>query len=109
VPVLEIGSVEAVIEWVNSRSRPLGLYVSAEDIDVAEHILDAIESGDAAINDCAIHPLVPELPFEVWIIRGWANTMVDGVSRRSLVRAASLITASVSTPACATHRTRSIL
>ena len=63
LPVLEIDSVEAVIAWVNSRPRPLGLYVFAEDLDVAERILDATESGDASINDCTIHPLVPELPF----------------------------------------------
>jgi acyl-CoA reductase-like NAD-dependent aldehyde dehydrogenase len=63
LPVLEIDSVEAVIAWVNSRPRPLGLYVFAEDLNVAERILDATESGDAAINDCTIHPLVPELPF----------------------------------------------
>jgi aldehyde dehydrogenase (NAD+) len=63
LPVLEIESVEAVIEWVNSRPRPLGLYVFAEDLDVAERILNATESGDAAINDCTIQPLVPELPF----------------------------------------------
>ena len=63
LPVLEIDSVEAVIVWVNSRPRPLGLYMFAEDLDVAERILDATESGDAAINDCTIHPLVPELPF----------------------------------------------
>ena len=29
LPVLEIGSVEAAIEWVNRRPRPLGLYVFA--------------------------------------------------------------------------------
>ena len=63
LPVLEIDSVEAVIKWVNHRPRPLGLYVFAEDLDVAERILDATESGDAAVNDCTIHPLVPELPF----------------------------------------------
>jgi acyl-CoA reductase-like NAD-dependent aldehyde dehydrogenase len=63
LPVLEIGSVEAVIAWVNGRPRPLGLYIFAEDLDVAERILAATESGDAAINDCSIHPLVPELPF----------------------------------------------
>ncbi len=63
LPVLEIESIEAVIEWVNSRPRPLGLYLFAEDPDVAERILEATESGDAAINDCAIHPLIPELPF----------------------------------------------
>jgi len=63
LPVLEIESVEAVIAWVNSRPRPLGLYVFADDLDVAERILDLTGSGDAAINDCTIHPLVPELPF----------------------------------------------
>jgi aldehyde dehydrogenase (NAD+) len=63
LPVLEIGSVEAAIEWINNRPRPLGLYVFAEDLAVAERILDSTESGDAVINDCTIHPLVPELPF----------------------------------------------
>jgi len=26
-------------------------------------ILEATNSGDAAVNDCSVHPLVPELPF----------------------------------------------
>ena len=63
LPVLEIESVEAVIKWVNDRPSPLGLYVFAEDLDVVERILDATSSGDAEVNDCAIHPLFPELPF----------------------------------------------
>ena len=63
LPVLEIDSVEAVIDWVNERPRPLGLYVFAEDEDVAEQILEATNSGDACVNDCSVHPLIPELPF----------------------------------------------
>src|SRR5215475_7169861 len=63
LPVLEIDSVEAVIAWVNERPRPLGLYVFTEDEDVAERILEATNSGDACVNDCSVHPLVPELPF----------------------------------------------
>lgn len=63
LPVLEIDSVEAVIDWVNDHPRPLGLYVFTEDEDVAERILEATDSGDACVNDCAIHPMVPELPF----------------------------------------------
>jgi aldehyde dehydrogenase (NAD+) len=39
----------------------LGLYVFAEDEEVAERIVD--NSGDACVNDCSVHPLVPELPF----------------------------------------------
>lgn len=63
LPVLEIDSVEAVIDWINDHPRPLGLYVFTEDEDVAERILEATDSGDACVNDCAIHPMVPELPF----------------------------------------------
>jgi acyl-CoA reductase-like NAD-dependent aldehyde dehydrogenase len=63
LPVIEVDSVEAVIAWVNGRPRPLGLYVFTEDEDVAERILDATNSGDACVNDCTVHPLVPELPF----------------------------------------------
>jgi aldehyde dehydrogenase (NAD+) len=31
LPVLEIDSVEAVIDWVNSQPRPLDLYIFAEE------------------------------------------------------------------------------
>jgi aldehyde dehydrogenase (NAD+) len=63
LPVLEIKSAEAVIRWVNSRPRPLGLYLFAEDTGVVERILDATESGDAVINDCTLQAMIPELPF----------------------------------------------
>jgi aldehyde dehydrogenase (NAD+) len=63
LPIVEIDSVEAVIAWVNSRPRPLGLYIFAQDDQVVERILNATESGDACVNDCSVHPLVPELPF----------------------------------------------
>jgi aldehyde dehydrogenase (NAD+) len=63
LPVLEIESVEAVIEWVNQRPSALGVYLFTEDDDVVERILGATRSGDAEVNDCAIHPLFPELPF----------------------------------------------
>lgn len=63
LPVLEIDSVDAVIQWTNSRPSPLGLYIFAEDKQVVDRILSATRSGDAEVNDCAIHPLFPELPF----------------------------------------------
>jgi aldehyde dehydrogenase (NAD+) len=63
LPILEIDSVENVIDWVNERPRPLGLYVFSGDDDVVERIFEATDSGDACVNDCAVHPLIPELPF----------------------------------------------
>jgi len=63
LPVLEIDSVEKVIDWVNERPAPLALYVFSEDASVVDEILERTSSGDACVNDCALHPLVPELPF----------------------------------------------
>jgi aldehyde dehydrogenase (NAD+) len=63
LPVLEVDSVEQVINFVNARPSPLGLYLFAEDQLVAEQILNETTSGDAVINDCTIHPLIPDFPF----------------------------------------------
>jgi acyl-CoA reductase-like NAD-dependent aldehyde dehydrogenase len=63
LPVLEIDSVQGVINWVNGNPHPLGLYIFAEDDDITDQILNMTESGDAVVNDCSLHPLVPELPF----------------------------------------------
>jgi len=63
LPVLEVDNVEQVINFVNARPSPLGLYVFAEDQHVTEQILGATTSGDAVVNDCTIHPLIPDLPF----------------------------------------------
>jgi aldehyde dehydrogenase (NAD+) len=63
LPVLEVDSVLQVIDFVNARPSPLGLYVFAEDQHVAGQILDSTTSGDAAVNECTIQPLIPDLPF----------------------------------------------
>jgi acyl-CoA reductase-like NAD-dependent aldehyde dehydrogenase len=63
LPVLEVDSVQAVIDWVNRNPAPLGLYIFAEDDDVVDEILGRTSSGDAVVNDCSLHPLIPELPF----------------------------------------------
>ncbi len=61
--VEEVDNVELVIELVNARPSPLGLYVFAEDQRTTAQILDATTSGDAAVNDCTIHPLIHDSPF----------------------------------------------
>jgi aldehyde dehydrogenase (NAD+) len=63
LPVLEVGSVQYAVAFINARPQPLGLYVFAEDRAVAEQILDATGSGDAAVNDCMLQPIIPDLPF----------------------------------------------
>jgi aldehyde dehydrogenase (NAD+) len=62
LPVIEVGNVQEVIDFINARPSPLGLYVFAEDQTVAEHILDSTASGDAVVNDCTLHPIIHDLP-----------------------------------------------
>ncbi len=63
LPVIEVISDQEAIDHVNSQSKPLGLYIFAEDTETAERILNETESGDAVVNDCTIQPLIPDLPF----------------------------------------------
>jgi len=63
LPILEVASVEEVINFISARPSPLGLYLFAEDRHVAERILDSTMSGDAAVNDCTVQPLIHDLPF----------------------------------------------
>jgi acyl-CoA reductase-like NAD-dependent aldehyde dehydrogenase len=63
LPVLEVDNVQEVIDFVNARPSPLGLYLFAEDQRVAQLILDSTTSGDAAVNDCTVQPIIHDLPF----------------------------------------------
>jgi aldehyde dehydrogenase (NAD+) len=63
LPVLEVSSVDEVINFVNARPSPLGLYLFSEDESVTEQILGSTASGDAAVNDCTLQPTIHDLPF----------------------------------------------
>ena len=63
LPVVSYTDLDAVIKQVNSRPKPLGLYVFSGSRKVAESIIERIPAGGAVINHCAIHYLLPSLPF----------------------------------------------
>src|SRR3954469_2882878 len=63
LPILEVGSVQEVIQFVNARPSPLGLYLFSEDNSVTEQILGSTSSGDADVNDCTLQPTIHDLPF----------------------------------------------
>jgi aldehyde dehydrogenase (NAD+) len=63
LPVLEVGTVEDVIDFVNARPSPLGLYLFSENQSVTEQILTSTTSGDAVVNDCTLQPTIHDLPF----------------------------------------------
>jgi acyl-CoA reductase-like NAD-dependent aldehyde dehydrogenase len=63
LPVLEVGDVQEVIDFVNARPSPLGLYLFSEHESVTNQILNSTTSGDAAVNDCTLQPIIHDLPF----------------------------------------------
>ncbi len=62
LPVLTVESLDQAVDFVNSRPKPLALYVFASG-QVGRDLIDRIPSGGAVINHIAMHCLVPQLPF----------------------------------------------
>lgn len=63
LPILTVESPQAAIDFVNSRPKPLALYVFTKSTQTGRRLIDAIPSGGAVINQLAMHCLVPQLPF----------------------------------------------
>ena len=63
LPIVTIRSVDEAIGIVNSRPRPLALYMFSTDKKAANQVLDRTTSGGVCINDVVNHFLVTDLPF----------------------------------------------
>lgn len=63
LPVLRVANVDAAIASVNSRSKPLALYVFSENKRTVESVLARTSSGGAIVNHLLMHVSVPALPF----------------------------------------------
>jgi aldehyde dehydrogenase (NAD+) len=63
LPVLSVDSLDAAAEFVNSKPKPLALYVFTSSRAGAEALIDRIPSGGAVVNHVAMHCMVPQLPF----------------------------------------------
>jgi aldehyde dehydrogenase (NAD+) len=62
LPILTVESLDHAVDFVNSRPKPLALYVFASG-QLGSDLIDRIPSGGAVINHVAMHCLVPSLPF----------------------------------------------
>jgi aldehyde dehydrogenase (NAD+) len=63
LPVLSVESLDHAVEFVNTRPKPLALYVFTSSTQHGRDLVDRIPSGGAVINHVAMHCLVPQLPF----------------------------------------------
>lgn len=63
LPFLTYSDINVVLQEINSRPKPLALYVFSEDKDFANDVLNRTTSGDAEINSTIAHVGVHFLPF----------------------------------------------
>ncbi len=63
LPLVTYSEVEAAIDYINARPRPLALYIMSQDQTMVDHVLRHTHSGGVAINDAVAHAAVDDAPF----------------------------------------------
>jgi aldehyde dehydrogenase (NAD+) len=63
LPVIPVADMNAAIEFVNSRPKPLVLYLFSSNRATTKDVLERTSSGNVSINEVVLHLTVPELPF----------------------------------------------
>ncbi len=63
LPLVECAHVEAAIDYINARPRPLALYHFDNDKRRTERVLEGTVAGGVSINDTLFHFAQDELPF----------------------------------------------
>jgi aldehyde dehydrogenase (NAD+) len=63
LPLVAVDDIDAAIDFVNAREKPLALYVFAEDRAVADRVVNNTAAGGVCVNAPLYHLTVPGLPF----------------------------------------------
>jgi len=63
LPIVNINSIDDAIAYVNSKEKPLSLYVFTTDRSVSNKVLNNTSSGSVVCNDCLMQATVDTLPF----------------------------------------------
>ncbi len=63
LPVRTYKTLDEVTGYINSKDRPLGLYIFTNDKQVEEKLLYATISGGVTVNNCMVHVGQHDLPF----------------------------------------------
>lgn len=63
LPVITYKKIDEVISYINSKPRPLALYIMSENQKLIDNLLKNTHSGGVAINDSAMHVAADDAPF----------------------------------------------
>ena len=63
LPIIAYDDFDEIINTLQSKPKPLSLYLFSEDENTTERILNELSFGGGAINDTIMHLANPNLPF----------------------------------------------
>jgi len=63
LPVIPIESIDDAISFINSKSKPLALYIFSSDKKVVDKVINNTSSGAVGVNEVVMHFTCIELPF----------------------------------------------
>lgn len=63
LPIISYQSFDEAIHLVQSRPKPLSLYLFSEDENATQRVVEELSFGGGAINDTLMHLANPKLPF----------------------------------------------
>ena len=63
LPVVSVKNLDEALAHINSREKPLALYVHSRKQQHIDYVMNRVSAGNAVINDALIHFTNSELPF----------------------------------------------
>ncbi|BBY73195.1 aldehyde dehydrogenase [Mycolicibacterium parafortuitum] len=63
LPVVEVESLHAAIDFINRREKPLALYLFSSSAAEEQTVLEQTSSGSVGLNHIYYQTMLPELPF----------------------------------------------
>ncbi|MFL1633161.1 aldehyde dehydrogenase [Staphylococcus epidermidis] len=64
LPIITYDNFDEVLEIIQSKSKPLSLYLFSEDENMTHRVVEELSFGGGAINDTLMHLANPNLPFD---------------------------------------------
>lgn len=62
-PILNYENMDEVVDYINSNSKPLGLYMFSDNQENIDKVINGTSSGGVTINEVFTHAFDPALPF----------------------------------------------
>ncbi|KDE13216.1 aldehyde dehydrogenase family protein [Rhodococcus aetherivorans] len=63
LPILTVDSVDAALDFIGARPKPLAAYVFSKSLNTQKKITQRISAGGVVVNHVGMHVLAPQLPF----------------------------------------------